>query len=285
LIDALFSPREHRSAMQDLFMHEYALQGKRIAVTRAEEQSAGLLARISALGAATVVCPAIAIAPPADFAALDAAIGRLEQYDWLIVTSVNGVRALLDRMNALGRSSVELAHLTIGAIGPATADALAERGLRAGFMPSAYVAEAILAEIGDLAGKRILLPRADIARATLAVGLRAMGATVDEITAYRTVPGPGARELASVLRAKTLDAITFTSSSTVRYLLDGLEQAGINRAEARTLLNETAIVCIGPITAATASEQGLRVDAIAQEYTAEGVVDALVEWFAQPMAH
>jgi len=266
-------------------MDDRSLQGKRIAITRAEEQSAGLLARLSALGATSVVCPAIAIAPPADYTALDVAIGRLEQYDWLIVTSANGVRALLGRMDALGRRSAELAHLTIGAIGPATAEALAERGLHAGFVPSAYVAEAILAEIGDLAGKRILLPRADIARATLAVGLRAMGATVDEIAAYRTVPGPGARQLAGVLRAKALDAITFTSSSTVRYLLDGLEQAGIDRAEARTLLNETAIVCIGPITAATASEQGLRVDAVAQEYTAEGVVGALVKWFAHPMAH
>jgi uroporphyrinogen-III synthase len=262
-------------------MEYQSLQGKRIAVTRAEEQSTGLLARLSALGAATIVCPAIMIAPPTNFAALDAAITRLTEYDWLIVTSANGVRALLDRMNALGRRSVELAHLTIGAIGPATADALAERGLHASFVPSAYVAEAILAEIGDLAGKRILLPRADIARATLAVGLRAMGARVDEIAAYRTLPGPGARELAGVLRAKTLDAITFTSSSTVRYLLDGLEQAGIDRAEACTLLNATAIVCIGPITAATASEHGLRVDAVAREYTAEGVVDALIDWFAQ----
>jgi uroporphyrinogen-III synthase len=262
----------------------HPLNGKRIAVTRAEEQSAGLLARLSALGASVVVCPAIAIAPPADFAALDVAIGRLEQYDWLIVTSANGVRALLGRMDVLGRHSTELAHLTIGAIGPATADALAERGLHAGFVPSAYVAESILAEIGDLAGKRILLPRADIARATLAVGLRAKGAAVDEIAAYRTAPGPGAHELAGVLRAKTLDAITFTSSSTVRYLLDGLEHAGISRDEARTLLNATAVVCIGPITAATASEQGLRVDAVAREYTSDGVVSALVEWFARPIS-
>jgi len=266
-------------------MNEHPLYGKRIAVTRAAEQSAGLLARLKALGAATVVCPAILIIPPEDFSALDAAITRLPEYDWLIVTSANGVLALLDRMNALGRRSVELAHMRIGASGPATADALAERGLYASFIPSTYVAESMLAEIGELAGKRILLPSADIARATLAVGLRALGATVDEIAAYRTVPGPGARVLADVLRAKTLDAITFTSSSTVRYMLDGLEQAGIDRAAARALLNATVIVCIGPITAATASEYGLRVDAIAHEYTAEGVVDALVEWFAQPMAH
>jgi len=260
-------------------MLEHPLHGKCIAVTRAEEQSAGLLARLEGLGATTIICPAIMIVPPEDFTALDAAIGRLDQYDWLIVTSANGVRALLDRMAALGRSSTALEHLMIGAIGPATADALAEHGMHAAFVPSAYVAEAILAEIGDVAGKRILLPRADIARATLAVGLHALGATVDDIAAYRTLPGPGARVLADELRAKTLDAITFTSSSTVRYLLDGLEQAGVSRSEACALLNEAAVVCIGPITAATASEQGLRVDAVAQEYTTEGVVEALLAWF------
>lgn len=265
-------------------MHAVSLHGKRIAVTRAEEQSAGLLARLRELGAEPVACPAIAFAPPEDFTPLDAAIGRLEHYDWLIVTSANGARALLDRMAALGKPLAALAGLKIGAIGPATAEALAEHGLRASFVPTAYVAESILAEIGDVAGKRILLPRADIAREALAVGLRARGATVDEIAAYRTVPGSGASALAGVLRAGALDAITFTSSSTVRYLLDGLEQAGISRAEARELLAGTAVISIGPITAATAQEQGLRVDAVAREYTADGVVDALLEWFAHPAA-
>jgi uroporphyrinogen-III synthase len=266
-------------------MREKPLQGKRIAVTRAEGQAAGLLARLRALGAEPIASPTIAIAPPQDFAPLDTAIGRLAEYDWLIVTSANGANALLDRMAALGQGPIELAHLTIGAIGPATAEALAEQGLHASFVPSAYVAESILAEIGELAGKRILLPRADIARETLAAGLRARGAAVDEIAAYRTVPGPGARELAGLLRAGALDAITFTSSSTVRYLLDGLEQAGISRAEARALLAGAAVVCIGPITAATAAAEGLAVSAVAREYTAEGVVGALVQWFAQSMTH
>ena len=263
-------------------MREGPLHGKRIAVTRAEEQSSGLIERLRALGAKPIACPAIAIVPPADFARLDAAIARLDSYDWLIVTSVNGVHTLLDRMAGLGVRATALGHLTIGAIGPATAEALAARGLQAHFIPTAYVAEAILAEIGDLAGRRILLPRADIAREALAVGLRQKGATVDEIAAYRTVPGSGARELAGRLRAGSLDAITFTSSSTVRYLLDGLAESGLGRHEACALLNSAAILCIGPITAATAREQGLRVDAVAREYTAEGLVVALVEWFGQP---
>lgn len=263
-------------------MQKQLLQGKQIVVTRPDDQSGGLLARLRALGAEPIACPAIMIAPPLDFGALDAAIARLASYDWLLVTSVNGVRALLDRMAALGHDRRALAQLRIGAIGPATADELATHGLRASFVPSAYVAEAILDEIEDVAGKRILLPRADIARDTLAVGLRERGATVDALAAYRTVPGPGARELAERLRSHTIDALTFTSSSTVRYLLDGLATAGLERSQACALLNAAAIICIGPVTAATATEAGLRVDAVAHEYTTAGLVAALVAWFGQP---
>jgi uroporphyrinogen-III synthase len=260
-------------------MNERPLLGKRIVVTRAEDQAAGLLERLRALGAEPVACPAIAIAPPEDFAPLDAAIARLADYDWLIVTSANGVRALLGRMAELGQDPTPLRQLTIGAIGPATAEALAEHGLAPGFVPTTYVAEAILAEIGDVAGQRILLPRADIAREALAVGLRAKGAIVDEVAAYRTIPGGGARTLAGLLRAHAVDAITFTSSSTVRYTLEGLQVAGMGRPEARTLLEGVTVVCIGPVTAATAREAGLHVDAIARTYTTEGLVEALVERF------
>jgi uroporphyrinogen-III synthase len=264
-------------------MKERPLQGKRIVITRAEEQSDGLLARLRALGAEPFACPAIAIVPPADFAPLDAAIARLPAYDWLIVTSVNGAHALVERIGALGQDLAPLRRLKIGAIGPATAEALQQHGLKAGFMPTSFVAEAILDQIGDVAGQRILLPRADIAREALVVGLRERGAVVDEIAAYRTVPGAGAPQLAQLLRAHAVDAITFSSSSTVRYMLDGLGAAGLGRPEARALLGQAAVVCIGPITAATAQEEGLRVDAVAREYTAEGLVETLVEWFAPPV--
>jgi uroporphyrinogen III methyltransferase/synthase len=256
-----------------------ALEGKRIVVTRAAEQATGLLARLRELGAEPIACPAIAIAPPADYGPLDAAIERLAGYDWLIVTSANGVRALVERMAALGRDTAPLKNVAIGAIGPATADALAEYGLEARFMPTEYVAEAILDQIGDVVGRRVLLPRADIAREALAAGLRQRGATVDEVAAYSTVPGAGAPALAERLCAGTVDAITFTSSSTVRYLLAGLEDAGLPRADAIVLLAGVAVVCIGPITAATAREAGLRVDATAREYTVEGMLEALIEWF------
>src|SRR5436853_600139 len=165
------------------------LQNRRIVVTRAEEQSGELIARLRALGAAPIACPAIMIVPPADFAPLDAAIARLSEYDWLIVTSANGVRALLDRMAVLGQSPAALAPLMIGAIGPATAQALAAHGLHARFVPTSYVAEAIVEQIGDVAGRRVLLPRADIAREALAVGLRERGRA--RVYDYRAGRGAG----------------------------------------------------------------------------------------------
>jgi uroporphyrinogen-III synthase len=255
------------------------LQGKHIVVTRPEAQAGGLVARLREQGAIPIVCPAIAIVPPADYAPLDAAIASLDTYDWLIVTSANGVHALLDRMAEQKCDSAPLRRLSIGAIGPATARALEEYGLQASFVPTPSVAEALLDQIGDVAGQHILLPHADIAREALAVGLRAKGALVDEIAAYRTMPGDGARELVVQLERRAIDAITFTSSSTVRYLLDSLEVAGLERDAARALLQRSTIACIGPITAATACAEGLRVDVEAREYTGDGLVAALVEWF------
>lgn len=260
-------------------MDEQPLSGRRIVVTRAREQADGLVERLRALGADPLVCPAIAFAPAEDTGPLDAALRRLHQYDWLLLTSANGVRAVAERLRALGLDLAATEGLRIGAIGPATAEALAALGVRVDFMPGEYVAEAILAEIGDVAGARILLPRADIAREALAVGLRVKGAIVDEFAAYRTVPGEGAAALAALLRRGDVDAITFTSSSTVRYLLAGIEAAGMRRPEAIQRMSEAAIVCIGPITAATAREEGLQVAAEARAYTADGVVEALVSLY------
>jgi uroporphyrinogen-III synthase len=263
-------------------MEHQPLAGKRIVLTRPAGQSRALIDQLRALGAEEIVCPAIAIAPLADYTALDAAIRHLDSYNWAIVTSANGVHALVERMRALGADPAQLGRLRLGAIGPATAQALAKHGLRAEFMPSAYVAESILDEIGDVAGQRILLPRADIARELLAIGLRERGAQVDEIATYRTVPGDGAATLAEQLRAVAVDAITFTSSSTVRYTLDGLQQLGMTPEEAVMLVHQAAIVCIGPITAETARAAGLRVDTMAQEFTGDGLVAALVGWFSGP---
>ncbi len=265
-------------------MADLPLKGRRIVVTRAETQAGGLLTQLRERGAVPLVCPTIAFAPPHDQGALDAALSRLAGYDWLLVTSANTVRALFERAGALGLPAALLrgreGRVRVGAIGSATARALAERDVLVRFTPSAFVAETALAEIGDVAGQRILLPQADIARPDLAEGLRAKGALVDALVAYRTVPGEGAPELAGLLRAGIVDAVTFTSSSTVRYLLDGLEVSGLPRDEARALLDRTALFSIGPVTSATARAEGLRVDAEAAEYTVEGLVQALIEWFS-----
>jgi uroporphyrinogen-III synthase len=255
------------------------LRGRRIVVTRAREQSKGLVEKLGALGAEVTVCPAIRIVPPDSWEEIDAAIGRLSSYDWVIFTSVNGVRVFFDRLRALGADTSQLCGRKLGAIGPATAEALEGAGCVAHFVPSSYVAEALVEQIGDVAGCRVLLPRADIAREALAEGLRAKGAHVDEVTAYRTVPGSAGDELANLLRAGMVDAITFTSSSTVSYTVRGLVGAGLTQEEAVELLSETNPVCIGPITAATASQHGLTIARTASEYTTGGLVDALLDLF------
>jgi uroporphyrinogen III methyltransferase/synthase len=256
------------------------LQGRRIAITRAQEQSAGLVARLRELGATPIECPAITIVPLHDPALLDAAISRLETYDWVIFTSVNGVRAFMERMTSLGRDASLLCQRKLGAIGPATGSALERLGCTVAFMPGAYVAEAIIEQIGDVKGQRVLLPRAEIARDALATGLRDLGAEVDEVPAYRTVPGENISVLIELLRQRAVDAITFTSSSTVRYTRDGMLAAGLSEAEAQELMSRASIVCIGPITAGTARELGLSVTATASEYTVDGLVRALVDIYA-----
>jgi uroporphyrinogen-III synthase len=267
---------------------ERPLAGCRIAVTRPEHQAAGLVERLRALGAEPIPCPAITITPPADYAAFDAALGRLGEYDWLIFTSPNGVRAMFERLDQLSSEGQgpdagvpplsPPPGLKIGALGPATGAASAARGWPPCFVPTEYVAEALVAEIGDVAGQKILLLRADAVREALATGLRERGAVVDEVTAYYTVRGAGAPGLVESLRRHAVDAVTFTSSSTVRFLLDGLEGCGLGRAEARALFAGVAVLCIGPVTAATAREEGLRVEAVAAEYTIDGLITALLDW-------
>lgn len=256
------------------------LRGRRIVVTRAREQAAGLVERLRDLGAEPLECPAISIAPLHDFGQLDAAIASLESYDWVIFTSANGVHAFVSRLRAVGKEVSALCARKLGAIGPATQAELHALGCKPAFMPDTYVAEAIVEQIEDIRGCRILLPRADIARQALAIGLRGRGAHVDEVAAYRTVHAGETISLAALLSTNSVDAVTFTSSSTVRYTIEGIVAAGYDKSQAVEMLNQAAVVCIGPITAATARECGLRVSAVAGEYTTGGLVKALVMLFA-----
>ena len=251
-----------------------AMQGKRVLVTRPRAQAAALCVRLSALGAEPILFPTIEIAPMPDSDALDQAIAALEKYHWIIFTSVNGVAAFWSRLDLAGLGDPRGLSARVAAIGPVTARALEDRGVRPEFIPAEYVAERILDGMGDVTGQWILLPRAEMAREALAVELTKRGAVVHEIAAYRTLPAaPDAHGLAELRRG--VDAVTFTSASTVRNFVALVGQSAICNLQ-------SAIACIGPITAQAARDAGLAVDVMASEYTTEGLVAALAGFFSHP---
>ncbi len=260
------------------------LFSKRVLITRPEGQSDDMARMLRDAGAEPVELPTVRIAPPADPQPLADALNQLEQYAWVVFTSANGVDAAFAHIAASKRDARAFGRSKIAAIGPATAAALEKRGLRADVVPSVYrgeaVAEAILANAGSIQGQRILLPRAEVAREILPDMLRAAGATVDVVSAYQTQPASDAdfAHIRQRLQDKTLDIVTFTSSSTVKQLVDGLGN------DAQTLLSQVVIAAIGPITGDTARELGLHVSVTASEYTAAGLIDALVEHARGPRA-
>jgi len=245
------------------------LEGKRVLVTRPRDQAHDLVDRLERLGAMTIVLPAIAIAPPEDLAPLNRALGALEQYDWVVLTSVNGVRAVKDRLEALGIPSTTLAERRLAVIGPSTAAATEEAFRKPDIVPSEFVSEAIAEALGEVRGQRFLLARADIARKDLAVILRERGADVEEVAAYRIVPS-GEADLDP--RQPAPDYITLTSSSAVHGTLARLREKGVEG-----WMRQAELVSIGPITSATIEDLGLRVAVSADEYTIPGLVEALVK--------
>ena len=265
------------------------LFGKRVLVTRSRTQASRMCQLLEDAGATAVELPAIAIAPPEDFAPLDAAVGRLSSYAWIIFASVNAVEAVFERLDVQGRDAREFGKAHVGAIGPATAAALERRGIRPDFTPSRSVSSVALEELSayDWHGVSVLLPAADIGRDELAEGLSRMGADVRKVTAYRTITPPDAAQRARDAFAAGIDIVTFTSSSTVRNLLGLLEQDGPDLSSLPEggntrggALSGSIVACIGPITSATARELGLRVDIEADEHTVDGLAEALVAHFS-----
>jgi uroporphyrinogen III methyltransferase/synthase len=244
------------------------LFGKRIVATRAREQADALASRLSALGAGVVELPTIEIRPPADCAPLDRAIAQLDTYDWLVFTSANGVRFFLDRLDA-GENDLRKLRAKICAIGPATRAAVEALHLKVDLMGKEYVAEGMLEAFADhdLVEKRILLPRAAVARDLVPAELARRGARVDVVEAYRTVPPEQLAGQAREVLASRPDCVTFTSSSTVRNLV---QAAG---AEA---LRGIPVASIGPITTQTARQLGVEVAAQAKVFTVAGLVDAVM---------
>ncbi|MCG0277853.1 MAG: uroporphyrinogen-III C-methyltransferase [Thermanaeromonas sp.] len=253
------------------------LAGRRIVVTRPWPRGKGMAQRLSELGAEVVQFPAIKIRPPVDLETFDRMVKEASRFDWIVFTSVNGVEWFWRRLKAQGLDVRSLAGVKIAAIGPATAEALAERGILADYQPAEYIAEAVASGLKPyVKGKRVLLPRADIARPVLAEELRQSGAEVVEVAAYKTEKADGdADRLREWLSNGKIDAVTFTSASTVRSLLEVLG------GDAAELLKDTVVACIGPVTGKAAREAGLKVAVEAREYTEEGLIQALLEYFAK----
>jgi uroporphyrinogen-III synthase len=229
-------------------------------VTRAAEQASRLVATLAHRGALVVEVPTIVVMDPSDGgAALRDAVAHLDRYDWVVLTSTNGVARFLEAAGDSVRDGVQIA-----VVGPGTAGALRSAGVEPALVPDRFVAEALLDAFPAGPG-RALLPQASVARPVLADGLRAAGWDVDAVVAYRTLPaqpGPAVLE-----RAAAADAITFTSGSTVTGYV----------AAAGTEAVPPVVVCIGPVTAAAATEAGLHVTAVAAEHTIDGLVTAVVD--------
>jgi uroporphyrinogen-III synthase/uroporphyrinogen III methyltransferase/synthase len=248
------------------------LAGRRVLVTRALHQAGKLSGGLRALGAVPVEVPVLEIRPPASFEPLDAALRQLDGYDWLILTSANAVRALVERTAALGIALVQPARLKVAAVGEATAVEARKAGLQIAFLPEAYVAESLVEGLlVSAAGKRILLARAAVARDVIPDALRAAGAEVDVVDAYRNALPEGAPEQLRRAVAEGLDAVTFTSSSSVTHLAEAARKAGIVWP-----LAGVPAVSIGPITSQTLCDLGWPPTAEAEPSDIPGLIAAVV---------
>jgi uroporphyrinogen III methyltransferase/synthase len=234
-------------------------------------QASELAPRLAALGAEVIEAPAIRT-EPLSVEPLRAALGRLREYGWAVFTSQNAVQLVWRELRALGLDARALAGVKLVAVGPATAEALLECGLAVDVIPERYVAEGIVEALrgrSDVIGARVFYPKAEGARDVLPTELRAMGAEVDEVPVYRTVPDPdGVRAARAALESGTVDVVTFTSSSTVRYFVDAVGVDAARRAR---------VASMGPITSETARALGLTVQVEAREATIEALVEAVLE--------
>ena len=258
---------------------ERPLFGRRVLVTRSREQSAEIVELLEAHGAEAIEAPLINIIPPDDFGPLDDACARAGGFDWIVFTSANGATAFMDRLLMGGRDVRALAGAKLCAVGPGTASRLTRFGLRVDLIPDDHRADGVVAalkENGSLKGKRILFAKADIARDTLPEELRAAGAQVTEVVAYRTVTNEGDAHLGIYrqLLDRQIDAVTFSSASAIRAFVTiyGADQAV-------DLLNHTTVAAIGPVTAEAAIRYGITPQITPATTTIPALVDALVAHF------
>lgn len=245
---------------------------RRILVTRPAGQADELCAELREHGFAPIAIPTVEIDGRSTADRLDAMLDTLDGAAWLVITSANGAHALADRLATGGRSLP--AGLRVAAVGPATAEALASAGIAVDHVPDDYITVAIAHGMGDVAGRRVVLARADAATPDLCEALVAAGARVEEVVAYRTIEGPAtSRDPLRVALQQDLAGVTFTSSSTVRGLLRLASPT--DRQRARSIPG----LCIGPVTAATARRAGFDVEVVAREHTASALAGAIAEHF------
>lgn len=259
------------------------LSGRRIVVTRSREQAGELVDMLEERGAIAIGAAAIRISPPEDLAALDAAAAGASGFDWIVFTSANAVEHFMSRLLAQGDIR-DLHGVRLCAVGPSTASRLQRHGIRVDLTPAEFRADAVLEAMRaahPLAGARVLLPRADLARDRLAEGLREAGAAVTEVVAYRTLPEspdrPDAPDVYRMLLDRRIDAVTFASASAVRNFVETL-----GREQAADLLREVTVASIGPVTAEAARQLGITTTVMPGRYTIPDLVDALVGHFTAP---
>ncbi|WP_338031131.1 uroporphyrinogen-III C-methyltransferase [Desulfonema limicola] len=254
------------------------LMGKKIVVTRSREQASDLVKRLSDLGADCLECPTIEVVPPKDWTPLDSAIENLSSYDWIVFTSVNGVKFFFNRLFENGKDVRVLHHIKTAAIGPVTAQRLRDFGLNSDIIPKSFRAESIIEAFKDqdIKGRKILLPRAEEARPILPVELTEMGADVDEITTYCTIQaGENAETMITQLNEGSIDMVTFTSSSTVKNFKALLPE----NQDLKKLMQGVTIASIGPITTDTAKELGFDVEITADVFTIPGLCEAVEKYY------
>jgi uroporphyrinogen III methyltransferase/synthase len=259
------------------FENRRPLLGKRIMITRARAQSSSLVEKLLSLGAECIEYPTIKIVEPDDRSALLSSIDKLKDYSWLIFTSVNGVKHFFNALFEKGLDVRTLGHLQTAVIGPATRDELKKYGLNSDVFPDSYRAESVVEafENIDIKNKKILIPRAMEARSVLPDELKKMGAVVDEVTAYKTIPQSDKKdEILSDFLNNRIDMVTFTSSSTVKNF-----KAIFTDEEFKAVIQTFKPVSIGPITTDTAVELGLRPEITADEYTIDGLVDSILKLY------
>lgn len=251
------------------------LRDKRVLVTRAIGQNSKLSQQLTAVGAVPVEFPTIQIGPPADPTPMNTAIANLSRYQWLVLTSTNGVKYFWQHLIAMGKDASDLQNIRIAAIGPATATEIESRSLTIDLIPDEHVAEALVDAMPNISGQRILLPTANIARDTLVDGLTTRGAIVDRVTTYQNEPVTDPGNLPDLL--PTLDVFTFTSASTVRNF--------VNLLDSTTPIGAAVVACIGPITADAATDVGLPVHIVAETYTIPGLVEAMQNYYQTETTH